>query len=116
MQYAVIESGGKQQRVREGDVIYLEKLSAEEGETVHFERVLMLGGDGQIEVGKPFLSNIRVAAEVLEHGKHDKLLVFKFKRRKKYRRTQGHRQHFTKLKITRIATETESAGVTDNGA
>ncbi|MFW6318852.1 MAG: 50S ribosomal protein L21 [Bacillota bacterium] len=99
--YAVIETGGKQQRVEEGAVIYVEKLEAEAGDTVTFDRVLMLGGD-TLTIGNPYVDGANVEAKVVKHGKQKKITVFKFKAKKKYRRKQGHRQPYTKLEITNI--------------
>ncbi len=99
--YAVIETGGKQQRVEEGAVIYVEKLEAEAGDTVTIDRVLMLGGDS-LTIGNPYVDGAKVEAKVVKHGKQKKITVFKFKAKKKYRRKQGHRQPYTKLEITNI--------------
>jgi large subunit ribosomal protein L21 len=99
--YAVIETGGKQQRVEEGAVIYVEKLEAEAGDTVTLDRVLMLGGDS-LTIGNPYVNGAKVEAKVVKHGKQKKITVFKFKAKKKYRRKQGHRQPYTKLEITSI--------------
>jgi large subunit ribosomal protein L21 len=99
--YAVIETGGKQQRVEEGAVIYVEKLDAEAGDTVTIDRVLMLGGD-TLTIGNPYVDGAKVEAKVVKHGKQKKITVFKFKAKKKYRRKQGHRQPYTKLEITNI--------------
>lgn len=100
--YAIIETGGKQYRVSEGDVIRVEKLANGEGETVEFERVLVLSKDGQLLVGKPCVENAKVKATVLKHGKGDKIIVFKYKPKKNYRKKQGHRQPFTEIKIEKI--------------
>lgn len=100
--YAVIASGGKQYRVSEGDVIQVEKLGREDGEQVSFDKVLMLGGDGETLIGDPTVKNARVLATVTENGKGDKLIVYKFKRKIGYHRKKGHRQLFTKLKIDSI--------------
>ncbi len=99
--YAVIKTGGKQYRVAAGDVIKVEKLDGEVGETVDFSEVLMIGGD-QPKIGAPTVDGAKVSAEVLEQGKADKVLIFKKKRRHKYRRTRGHRQHQTVLRISDI--------------
>lgn len=99
--YAVIKTGGKQYRVAAGDVIKVEKLDGEVGETVDFSEVLMVGGD-QPKIGAPTVDGAKVSAEVLEQGKADKVLIFKKKRRHKYRRTRGHRQHQTVLRISDI--------------
>ncbi len=102
--YAVIKTGGKQYRVAAGDVIKVEKLDGEVGSNVDFDQVLMVGGDDGAKIGTPVLDGAKVTAEVLEQGKGDKVLIFKKKRRKNYRRTRGHRQHQTVLRISGIAT------------
>lgn len=103
--YAVIRTGGKQYRVAADDVIEIEKIVAEPGDIVSLEEVLMLGGDGGPTVGTPLIAGASVAAEVLEQKRAAKLLVFKKKRRKNYRRKHGHRQHLTALRITEILTD-----------
>ncbi len=100
--YAVIESGGKQLRVTEGEEVFVEKMDANEGDTVTFDKVLLIGGD-KLAVGNPFVKDAKVEAEVVKHGKQRKIIVFKFKAKKNYRRKQGHRQPYTKLKIKSIA-------------
>ncbi len=99
--YAVIETGGKQYRVAEGDVLRVEKLDAEPGSSVAFDRVLMIGGE-QAKVGAPTVEGGRVDAEVVSQGRNRKIDVVKFKRRKGYQRKHGHRQHFTEVRITGI--------------
>lgn len=100
--YAVIATGGKQYRVSEGAVLRVEKLDAEEGASVEFDRVLLVGDGEKVSVGKPFLEGGKVQATVMSQGKGRKVEVVKFRRRKNYRRTKGHRQHFTQVKITGI--------------
>jgi large subunit ribosomal protein L21 len=100
--YAVIESGGKQHRVTEGESIRLEKLEAATGDVVEFDRVLMVGGDN-IAVGTPLLEGARVTAEVVEHGRHRKVKIVKFNRRKHHRKETGHRQWYTEVRITGIS-------------
>ena len=100
--YAVIKTGGKQYRVATGDVIKVEKLDGEVGKSVAFDQVLMVGGEGDAVIGAPTVKGAEVKAEVLEQGKGDKVLIFKKKRRKNYRRTRGHRQHQTVLRISDI--------------
>lgn len=100
--YAVVESGGKQHRVRAGDVLRLERLDAAPGDVVHFDKVLLVGEGKKLQLGDPLLSQARVSAVVNAHGRYGTIEVFKYKRRKKYRRTRGHRQHYTELKITDI--------------
>ena len=101
--FAVIESGGKQHRVQEGDVLRLEKLDAETGASVTFDRVMLVGEGDDVTVGTPLVEGGSVTAEVLGHGRHDKITVIKFKRRKDYQRKQGHRQHYTEIKVTGIS-------------
>ena len=101
--YAVIKTGGKQYRVAEGDVIRVETLEANAGETITFDQVLMVGEGESIKVGKPYVDGSSVTAEVTAEGRGDKIRVIKFKRRQGYKRTQGHRQNYTELKITGIA-------------
>ena len=104
--YAVIRTGGKQYRVASGQVIKIERLDGEVGDTVAFEQVLMVGGEqaaGEPRIGSPLVEGARVTAEVLEQGKAPKIIVFKKKRRKNYRRRRGHRQLQTVLRIRDIA-------------
>ncbi|MBC7348777.1 MAG: 50S ribosomal protein L21 [Candidatus Aminicenantes bacterium] len=103
--FAVIKTGGKQYRVKVGDVLSVEKLEAEKGQLVHFDQVLLLEDDSQIQVGTPYLEKARVAAEVLDDYKGGKVIVFKKKRRKGYRRKKGHRQLMTKVRISGIYPE-----------
>lgn len=99
--YAIISTGGKQVKVEEGQTIYVEKLDAEVGETVTFEDVLFVGGDN-VKVGTPTVEGATVTAKVEKQGRQKKILVFKMKRRKNYRRKQGHRQPYTKVVIEKI--------------
>ena len=99
--YAVIESGGKQHRVIEGETLKLEKIEAATGETVEFDRVLMVGGD-DVKIGTPVVEGSKVTAEVVAHGRHKMIKIVKFNRRKHYRKETGHRQWFTEVKITGI--------------
>jgi len=101
--FAVFSSGGKQHRVSEGEVIKLERLPAEPGEEVVFDKVLLVADGDRVTVGRPFVEGGRVTAEVLAHDRHRKVRIIKFKRRKDYMRRQGHRQWFTQLKITGIS-------------
>lgn len=101
--YAVIRTGGKQYKVAKNDVIVVEKLAGDEGSTVRLSEVLMLGGPERTVVGVPLVQGAVVTATVLEQGKGDKILVFKKKRRKNYRRKRGHRQEQTVLRIADIA-------------
>jgi large subunit ribosomal protein L21 len=100
--YAVIATGGKQYRVSEGAVLRVEKLDAEEGSSVEFDRVLLVGDGDAVSVGRPFLEGGRVQAVVMAQGKARKVEIVKFRRRQNYRRTKGHRQNFTQIKITGI--------------
>ena len=99
--YAVLKTGGKQYRVSPGQTIKVEKLDQGEGETVTFEDILLVVDGTQVQIGAPYL-NIKVMAEVVSHGLGEKIRVLKFKRRKNYLRTQGHRQSYTAVKITDI--------------
>ena len=101
MATAVIRTGGKQYRVSEGDVLRVEKLVGDKGDKVAFDDVLMIGGDTP-KVGKPKVAGAKVEGEIVDQGRDKKLVIFKFKRRKKYRRKAGHRQAFTAVKITGI--------------
>ena len=98
---AVIETGGKQYYVEEGSVIYVEKLDAEVGSKIKFDHVLMVNG----VLGKPYVANVIVEGEVVKHGKNKKIVVFKYNAKKKYRKTQGHRQPYTKVEIKSIKTK-----------
>lgn len=100
--YAVIETGGKQYRVSEGDYLNVERLHVEAGTEITIDRVLMLGGDGSTRIGTPVVDGATVTASVDAHLRGEKIIVFKYKKRKNYRRKQGHRQELTKLTITGI--------------
>jgi large subunit ribosomal protein L21 len=99
--YAVIKTGGKQYRVMEGQKLRVEKLLGSEGDAVTFSDVLMIGGDA-VKVGQPLVAGAKVSAKITRHARDKKIVVFKFKRRKNYRRKNGHRQPFTELLITGI--------------
>jgi len=101
--YAVIVSGGKQYRVSEGDTLRIEKLEGEVGADVSFNKVLLFSDGEKVEVGQPALESVSVEGQIVEQGKSKKIIVFKYKRRKRYRRKQGHRQFFTAVKIGKIA-------------
>lgn len=103
MTFAVIESGGKQHRVTEGEVLRLEKLDVAPGSEVVFDRVLMVAEGDRVEVGKPYVAGSSVKAEVLEHDRAKKVTIIKFRRRQDYRKKQGHRQWFTAVRITGIS-------------
>ena len=100
--FAVLNTGGKQYKVSQGDLIKVEKLERDVGDKVTLSQVLMVGQGEDVEVGSPYVSNCEVTGEVVEQGKGAKIIVFKKKRRKGYRRKNGHRQRFTQLKITEI--------------
>ncbi|WP_148255236.1 50S ribosomal protein L21 [Aidingimonas lacisalsi] len=101
--YAVIKSGGKQYRVQEGQTLKLEKLEVATGETLEFDQVLLVADDNDVKVGAPLVDGAKVAAEVVSHGRGDKVRIIKFRRRKHHMRRQGHRQWFTEVKITGIS-------------
>lgn len=101
--YAVLETGGKQYRVSPGDLLKVERLGAEPGSPVRFDRVLLVAEGDQVTIGTPIVAGASVAGEVVRQGRARKVIVFKFKRRKKYRRTQGHRQAETTVRITAIS-------------
>ncbi len=100
--YAIIKTGGKQYKVAEGDVILVEKLSAEEGASVVFDEVLTVVNDGDVKVGKPLVEGAKVTAKVEAQGKGKKIRVFKYKAKSNYRKRQGHRQPYTKVTIEKI--------------
>ncbi|MCK6263027.1 MULTISPECIES: 50S ribosomal protein L21 [Vibrio] len=100
--YAVFQSGGKQHRVSEGQTLRLEKLDVETGATVEFDKVLLIANGEEIAVGAPLVEGGKVTAEVVQHGRGDKVKIVKFRRRKHSRKEQGHRQWFTEVKITGI--------------
>ena len=102
--YAVIETGGKQYRVKEGDVIVVEKLGVEAGEKVEFDKVLVMGEGADIQVGTPYVGS-KVYGTVVENGKGKKVVIFKYKAKKDYRKKQGHRQPYTLVEITSVAGE-----------
>ncbi len=101
--YAVIKAGGKQYRVDPGKEIKVEKLPGEVGASISFDQVIMTSDDGNVKVGKPFLDDTRVTGRITRQGKNKKILVFKYKRRKGYRKKIGHRQQFTQVVIDEIA-------------
>ena len=99
--YAIIATGGKQYRVSEGDVIYIEKIDAAVDSTVSFD-VLLVGNDGDVKVGTPVVEGVKVEGKVVGQIRGEKIIVFKYKSKKNYRRKQGHRQPYTKVEITKI--------------
>lgn len=107
--YAIIESCGKQYKVAEGDVVFFEKLDVEEGKKVTFDKVILLSDGKKVEVGTPLLKGVKVEGKVVANGKAKKIIVYKYKPKKNYRRTQGHRQPYTKVEITSIKTAAEKA-------
>jgi large subunit ribosomal protein L21 len=110
MDYAVIRTGGKQYRVAPGDVINVEKIEGQPGTDFAFNDVLMAASGGVLQIGAPCVNGARVTAQVVEQGKAKKILVFKKKRRKNYRRRQGHRQSLTTVRVTGIETGADSHG------
>ncbi|MEA1935218.1 MAG: 50S ribosomal protein L21 [Thermodesulfobacteriota bacterium] len=101
--YAVIKTGGKQYKVSEGDILNIEKIEGEQGDTVIFDEVLMLSGDVDIKVGTPYVMGAKVTGEIVAQTRGPKIKVFKMKRRKGYRRKTGHRQELTGLEIKEIS-------------
>lgn len=101
--YAVFLSGGKQHRVQEGDIVKLEKIEKGIGESVEFDNVLMVANGEKTELGAPYLEKAKVVAEVIEQGRHKKIKILKFRRRKHHMKRMGHRQYFTAVKITQIS-------------
>ena len=102
--FAVMETGGKQYRIASGEQLRVEKLSGEVGDVVTFDRVLLTSDGDQVNLGKPYLKDAKVVARISGHGRHKKIVVFKYKRRKGYRRKQGHRQNYTMVKVENIET------------
>ncbi len=100
--YAVISTGGKQYRIAQGDVIRVEKLDGDEGSSVDFDRVLMIGNGDEVTVGTPYIEGSVVSGTIKNHGRGEKILVVKFRRRKNYRKQMGHRQAYTDVEITDI--------------
>ena len=100
--YAVVNSGGKQYKVQKGEILRVEKIPGEIGSSVTFDRVLMFSEGENVNIGQPVLDNVAVKGHIVEQGKAKKIIVFKYKRRKRYRRRQGHRQPFTAVQIDSI--------------
>ena len=110
--YAIIESCGKQYKVAEGDVVIFEKLDAEEGKKVSFDKVVLVSDDKKVEVGAPYVKGVKVEGKVLANGKGKKIVIYRYKAKKNERRTQGHRQPFTKVEITSIKVAAEKKAET----
>lgn len=100
--YAVFKTGGKQYRATTGDVLKVEKIEAEKGATIELDQVLMVGEGEDVKVGAPYLEGGKVTVKVVDHGRHDKIKIIKFKRRKHHDKQMGHRQYFTQIEITGI--------------
>ena len=105
--YAIIESCGRQYKVSEGDVVFFEKLDVQEGKKVTFDNVVLVSDDNKVEVGAPYVKGVKVEGKVVAHGKHKKIIVYKYKAKKNYRRTQGHRQPYTKVEKAEVKEKTE---------
>lgn len=105
--YAIIESCGRQYKVSEGDVVFFEKFDVDEGKKIIFDNVVLVSDDKKVEVGAPYVKGVKVEGKVVSHGKGKKILVYKYKAKKNYRRTRGHRQPYTKVEITKIKMHTE---------
>ena len=114
--YAIIESCGKQYKVAEGDVVFFEKLDAEEGKKVTFDNVILVSEEGKVQVGNPYVKGVKVEGKVISHGKGKKIIVFKMKAKKNYRRKQGHRQPYTKVEITTIKTAAKQTETKETAA
>ena len=102
--YAIIESCGKQYKVAEGDIVFFEKLDAEEGKSVKFDNVVLVSDGEKVQVGNPYVKGVTVEGKIVAHGKAKKIIVFKMKAKANYRRKYGHRQPYTKVEITSIKT------------
>jgi len=100
--YAIVNTGGKQYKIQQGDVLRVEKIPGEVGSPVSFDKVLMFSDGENVNIGRPVLDNVAVKGHIVEQGKNKKIIVFKYKRRKRYRRKLGHRQQYTAIKIDSI--------------
>ena len=114
--YAVVNTGGKQYKVQQGEILRVEKIPGDVGSPVTFDRVLMFSDGENVSIGQPELDNVAVEGHIVEQGKAKKIIVFKYKRRKRYRRKQGHRQTFTAVQIDNIATQEVKAKETPKKA
>lgn len=114
--YAIIESCGKQYKVTEGDVVFFEKLDAEEGKKVTFDKVILVSDEGKVQVGNPYVKGVKVEGKVVSHGKAKKIIVFKMKAKANYRRKYGHRQPYTKVEITSIKTAAKKTAASEKKA
>lgn len=103
--YAIVETGGKQYKVSQGDTIVVEKIDAQKGATFHLEKVLLVSGHGKVQIGTPYLSGSEVRCEVLGQTQGEKVIAFKYRRRKGYRKKIGHRQQLTRLKVKELVTK-----------
>ena len=111
--YAVIESCGKQYKVAEGDVVFFEKLDTEEGKKVTFDKIVLVSEEGKVQVGNPYVANVKVEGKVVSHGRSKKILVFKYKAKKNERKIRGHRQDYSKVEITSIKVKAEKTEKTE---
>lgn len=106
--YAVVETGGKQYRVSPGERIMVERLPGRPGESVVFDRVLLVVDDGNVHIGRPLVAGARVEGTIVQQGRGRKIIVFKYKPKERYRRKRGHRQYFTEVQVDRIVVDTEA--------
>ena len=100
--YAIVDTGGKQYKVQEGEILRVEKLAGEVGDSISFDKILMFSDGENVNIGSPLLEDVAVSGHIVEQGKAKKIIVFKYKRRKRYRRKRGHRQQFTAVKVDSI--------------
>ncbi len=110
--YAIFETGGKQYKASKGDTVFIEKLDLEPGKTVSFDALVVSDGD-KVKIGTPIVKGVKVRAKVVEHGKEKKVVIFKYKPKRNYRKKQGHRQPFTKIKITSITAAKDETAAAD---
>ena len=103
--YAVIEACGRQYKVQEGDIVFMEKLNLDEGASVEFDKILVVGEDSELKIGNPYVAGAKVMAKVEKNGKDPKIVIFKYKSKKGYRRRAGHRQPYTKVLIESITAQ-----------